>query len=320
MKIKAVGMISGGLDSILATKMMVEMGIEVFGFNTKTPFCLCSQHSGGCGDAAKICHDLGISFKMMSITEEFLEVLINPKYGYGSNMNPCIDCRVLLFKKAKEYMDEVGAQFMFTGEVVGQRPKSQFIPTLRQIDKAAGVAGLVLRPLSAQLLDPTIPEKEGWLDRDQLLSISGRSRKPQFKLAEELNVKDYPCSAGGCLLTDPNFAGHLKDLFDHGVYDLNSIQLIKAGRQFRFSPKTKITIGRHEKDNRIIANLAKEDDVLLEVIDYFGPLTIVRGDCEEEAILQAAQYTKRYSDIRDGVEIEVKAYKPDGSYTKIFKI
>jgi tRNA-uridine 2-sulfurtransferase len=202
MSIKAISLISGGLDSTLATKVVMDLGVDVLAANFVSPFCQCSRKDGCRHEARFVSEQLNIPLRIVNATDDFLEMLKKPKHGYGSNMNPCIDCRILMLKKSKELMDEVGASFLITGEVLGQRPMSQRRDAMRTIEKEAGVTGLVLRPLSAKLLEPTIPEEKGWVDREKLLDISGRSRKPQMKMAEDFNIKDYPCPAGGCLLTD----------------------------------------------------------------------------------------------------------------------
>ncbi len=205
-RIKAVSLISGGLDSGLATRLMLELGVELVALNFRSPFCLCNKR-GGCSFEAKNLSDrLGIGLKVVSVFDEFVEIVKNPPHGYGSNLNPCIDCRILMFKTAKKFMQEIGASFIVTGEVLGQRPMSQKSPTLRLIEKESGLEGLILRPLSAKLLPETIPEKNGWVNREKLLSISGRGRKEQISLVKEFEMGDYPCPSGGCLLTDPCFS------------------------------------------------------------------------------------------------------------------
>ncbi|MEW6170880.1 MAG: 7-cyano-7-deazaguanine synthase, partial [Candidatus Omnitrophota bacterium] len=242
---KAVALLSGGLDSTLATKLMQEQGIYLLALNFKTPFCLCDgKSSKGCINHAKaVADNLGIDFKIINVTDDFLKILKKPKHGFGSCMNPCIDCRILKFRKAKEIMQEIGASFIITGEVLGQRPMSQHKKSLNLIDKESDLEGFVLRPLSAKLLPETIPEKNKWVCRDKLLSYNGRTRKPQIALAKKFNIKDYPCPAGGCLLTDPGFARRLKDLLKYDKLDLNNIELLKVGRHFRLNSEAKLIVG-----------------------------------------------------------------------------
>ncbi len=205
---KAIGLLSGGLDSTLAVKIIIEQGIEVIALNFMSPFCACTAKSAGCkSEAMKVSKAFGIQIKPVFLGEEYLEMIKNPKHGYGRALNPCVDCRIMMFKKAGQFMKESGASFVFTGEVLGQRPMSQRKDTMRIIEKESGLEGLIVRPLCARLLPETIPEKEGIVDRNQLLRIQGRSRKEQIKMAENLQIQDYPCSAGGCLLTEKGFAG-----------------------------------------------------------------------------------------------------------------
>lgn len=320
MKVKAIGLTSGGLDSTLAAVLMKRViGANVICVYGEHPFTI-SKKSGEKRNLKKYFESLGLTYMAIDITNELLEIVKEPKHGYGANMNPCIDCHILLLKKAKEIMEEENAQVVFTGEVAGQRPMSQHKPTLKQVEKESGLTGYLLRPLSAKLLDPTIPEQEGLIDREKLLDISGRSRKRQIELAKEFNVTGYPPPAGGCLLTDPNFAKRLRDLFNNKVYDLNSIQLLKVGRHFWYSTTTKIVVGRDDRDNTIIANLANEDyDVLMEVSgDIPGPLTLVRGEIDAEVLKTAAQYTKRYSDAPEDKEVSVRVWNvKDGNETVI---
>lgn len=304
MKIKAISLISGGLDSTLATKVVLDQGIEVIAANFVSPFCRCDRGRSrvepkGCRHEAKfVSEELGISLKIVNVTEDFLEVLKSPKHGYGSHINPCIDCRILMFKKARVLMEETGAKFLITGEVLGQRPMSQRRDAMRQIEKEAGVSGLVLRPLSAKLLEPTIPEREGWVDREKLLNISGRSRKPQMKLAEDYNIKDYPCPAGGCLLTDPAFSRRIKDLIDHDELTLEDIQLLNHGRFFRLSDKAKLIVGKNQRENEELEASARADDhIFFPADDAAGASGLGRGDFSQLDMRNlAARITARYFD------------------------
>jgi tRNA U34 2-thiouridine synthase MnmA/TrmU len=202
---KAIALLSGGLDSTLAAKIVLDLGIELEALNFLTVFCTCTNKGETCLASQKAVSALGIPLKVLNVSEAYLPVVKNPKHGYGSNMNPCIDCRIFMLKKAKAYMEEIGASFIVTGEVLGERPMSQRRDSMRLIEKEAGLDGLILRPLSAKLLPASIPEKEDWVDREKLLKIQGRSRKPQIHLADHYGIRDYPCPAGGCLLTDPVF-------------------------------------------------------------------------------------------------------------------
>jgi tRNA U34 2-thiouridine synthase MnmA/TrmU len=296
MKIKAISLISGGLDSTLATKVILDQGIEVIAANFVSPFCRCN-HRAGCQNEAKfISGELGIPLRVMNVSKEFLEVLKSPKHGYGSHMNPCIDCRILMLKKAKELMKEVNAAFLITGEVLGQRPMSQRKDAMRTIEKDAGVLGLVLRPLSAKLLEPTIPEKEGWVDRSKLLDISGRGRKPQIQLASDFHIKDYPCPAGGCLLTDPAFSKRVKDLIGHNELTSEDVSLLNHGRHFRIEETAKLIVGRDEHDNQILEDKAL-GILLMPEEEVSGATALGRGDfSKQETIVLACRLVARYFD------------------------
>jgi tRNA U34 2-thiouridine synthase MnmA/TrmU len=290
---KAVALLSGGLDSTLAVRLILNQGIDVVAVNFTSPFCLCGK--GGCG-AVKVAQQLQIPFQIMNLGEAYLEIVRNPKHGYGKNMNPCIDCRIFMFKKALRYAKEIGASFLFTGEVLDERPMSQHRKALSIIEKEAGLEGRLLRPLSASLLPETESERKGWVDREKLLDLSGRSRKRQIKLAHEFGLNGYACPAGGCLLTYKDFAAKVRDLFLHeeriGMKDVN---LLKIGRHFRFG-KNKLIVGRNEAENAQLAKLKGGDDYLFEVSSCGSPLTLLQGPKTEEAIKTAAALTLRYSD------------------------
>jgi tRNA U34 2-thiouridine synthase MnmA/TrmU len=313
---KAIILLSGGLDSTLAAELMSREGLELLAVNFKTPFCLCDRHSSnlGCGsNARRVAEAIGIDLKVINAAKDFLEVLKKPAHGYGANMNPCIDCRILFFRKSKELMEEVGASFIITGEVLGQRPMSQFRRQMNIIEREAGLEGLVLRPLSAKLLAPTIPEKNGWISRERMLDIAGRSRKPQMALAKDLGINDYPCAAGGCLLTDPEFANRIRDLIKHDELDMQNIDLLKAGRYFRLSPSAKLIVGRNENENKMLTMLAKEGDYLFGPATINGPMAVGKGAFTADLQEVACRIVARYSD-RDG-EIDADiSYKrlPDG--------
>lgn len=304
---KAVALVSGGLDSTLAAKLIKMLGIEIVALNFKTPFCLCDKKTRqGCSHTAKtVTENLGIALKVMNIAEEFFKVLKNPKYGYGSNMNPCIDCRILKFKEAKVFMQEIGADFILTGEVLGQRPMSQHRKALSIIEKESGLEGLVLRPLSAKLLPETIPEKKGWVDRTKLLALSGRSRKMQLNLANTLNIKDYSCPAGGCLLTDPEFARRIRDLMLHDGLNLNNVELLKLGRHFRLSKNTRLVVGRNEKENARILELAKEPDVVFSPLKLAGPTALARGLLDNDLINLCSKVVCRYCDLNGSINADI---------------
>ncbi|MGE5280332.1 MAG: hypothetical protein ACM3L6_06290 [Deltaproteobacteria bacterium] len=325
MALKALSLISGGLDSTLATKVVMEQGVEVTAVNFVSPFCRCDHgargKNGGCRHEAKfVSEELGIPLKIVNVTQDFLDVIRSPKHGYGSNMNPCIDCRILMLKKAKELMREMGASFLITGEVLGQRPMSQHGNAMRTIEREAGVEGILLRPLSAKLLEPTVPEQNGWVDREKLLAISGRSRKPQMELAENYNVKDYPCPAGGCLLTDPHFSRRIRDLIDHDLLTLEDALLLNHGRHFRLSAGAKLVVGRDEHDNQRIEGCRKDGDVLFQPApEATGPSALGRGPdyAREDIRLLAARLTARYFDQKEG---SVTVLVTQGAQTRPFSV
>jgi len=299
---KAIILLSGGLDSTLAAELMSRECLELLAVNFKTPFCLCDRHSSnlGCGsNARRVAEAIGIDLKIINAAKDFLEVLQKPAHGYGANMNPCIDCRILFFRKSKELMEEVGASFIITGEVLGQRPMSQFRRQMNIIEKEADLDGLVLWPLSARLLAPTIPEKNGWISRERMLDIAGRSRKPQMALAKDLGINDYPCAAGGCLLTDPEFANRIRDLIKHDELDMQNIDLSKAGRYFRLSRSAKLIVGRNENENKMLSMLAKEGDYVFEPATINGPIAVGKGTFTADLQEVACRIVARYSD-RDG--------------------
>ncbi|MCX5714575.1 MAG: tRNA 4-thiouridine(8) synthase ThiI, partial [Candidatus Omnitrophica bacterium] len=258
----------------------------------------------------------------VNVAEEFLEIVKKPKHGYGSNMNPCIDCRILLFKKAKELMRQEGASFVITGEVLGQRPMSQMRRTMSLIEKEAQLTDLVLRPLSAKVLEPTLPEREGWVARDKLLAISGRGRKDQFALASALGVKDFPCPSGGCLLTDPEFSKRLRDLMQHNSgFTLNDISLLKLGRHFRLSEGVKLIVGRDEKENENILNLAHaQDHLFMAAPDLAGPAALGRGVFNEELITSSCRIVARYCDLNGNTSADIVYYKAEDKQNCLKKV
>lgn len=316
---KALALLSGGLDSTLAIRVIQEQGIDVIALNFVTVFCRCTSRGSCKLEAVKVSEKLGIPIKVINTTERFLELVKRPKYGYGKNMNPCIDCRINIFRIAGEYMREIGADFIITGEVLGQRPMSQRKEAMRIIDREANLIGLVLRPLCAKHMEPTIPEKSGLVDREKLLNIRGRSRKDQIQLADVFQIKDYPCSAGGCLLTDPEFAHRMRDLVNTCDANVNDVNLLKVGRHFRLDSGTKVIVGRNEDDNAKIDMFSREGDVLLNLVDIPGPLTLMRGEITNEKIQIAARLTARYvkSDFLSVVKVSVLEVGGNASSTII---
>jgi len=296
-KKKVVALLSGGLDSQLAVKMMQKQGFDVSAVAIKTPFCDfdCGR---GCGfEIRERADTLGVNLKTVYLGDEYIEMLKNPKHGFGSGMNPCIDCRAMMFDAAKKHMEEIGAEFIISGEVLGQRPMSQHGPALKTIEKESHLEGKILRPLSGALLPKTDPEKNGLIKREDLGMIRGRSRKAQLELAKEFAIEDPPNAGGGCLLTDPAFSLRAKDLFVHTeTPTINDIDMLKIGRHFRLNENTKLVVGRNNDENEMIKSLALSDDILLEAKDHVGPTSILRGKNLDEHLQFAAEVTLRYSD------------------------
>lgn len=314
MKRKALALLSGGLDSTLAVKVMLDQGIEVEALNFTSPFCTCTGKNAGCkSEAVRVAEEFNIPIKVMHKGLDYLEVVRKPVHGYGKGLNPCIDCRIFLLRKAREYMAASGADFIITGEVLGQRPMSQRRDTLRVIERESGLEGLLLRPLSAQHFPPTKPELEGWVDRNKLLAIQGRSRKEQMRIAEELDVRNYPCPAGGCLLTETAFAPKVRDVFDHcDSLNIRDFRLLKIGRHFRIGPKTKVIIGRDEVDNSLLENNVLQGEIQLRWLDGGSPLGMVTGFVDDALIASAARLLLRYTRAEPGQDCRIKAVK-DGN-------
>ena len=306
-KVKAIALLSGGLDSILAVRLILEQGIKVTAIKFMTYFGCDAGESGSCGhDVSGLSKEMGFELKLCHLGQDYINMVRKPKHGWGKNMNPCIDCRGMMLSWAKEYMATAKHNFIITGEVLGQRPMSQQRGNFAMIDKEVGLAGYILRPLSAKLLKPTIPEVEGLVDREKLLDISGRSRKRQYELAAKYGIKDFGQPAGGCLLTDPAYSVRLRDLFKYVPNtSVSDIELLKVGRHFRPNEKCKIIVGRNEQENITIDVLAENGDALLSLKDYMGPTAIIKGDFCEEEVRIAAALTVRYGDV-EGENAEVK--------------
>ncbi|MHA2001271.1 MAG: hypothetical protein ACTSVU_04180 [Promethearchaeota archaeon] len=291
-KIDAVALVSGGLDSAIATKLVLEQGLKVVAMNFHSPFCTCS--SQGCS-AVGFSQKLDIPIKSINKGDDYLRLVKNPKFGYGKNINPCIDCRIHILKKAKTYMEEIGAKFIITGEVLGQRPKSQMFHALQVIEKEAGLEGRILRPLSAKLLKPTIMEQEGIINREKLLGIQGRRRNIQVELGKNYNLIEQYCASGGCRLTDKNFANRLRDYFKFNEDPkMSEMKYLRIGRHFRYD-NTKIIVGKDQTENLQLSRWAKENDVVLTIKDIMGPTVLIQSpECIKELEF-AAQLAYRYA-------------------------
>ena len=287
---RAIGLISGGLDSALAVFLMREQGIEVIALRFSSPFW------GRDDQARRLARELGVDYREIAVDESYLAMVQNPRYGYGENMNPCIDCKIWMLRRARDFMEEWRASFVFTGEVLGQRPKSQMKNTLRLIEKQSGLEGFLLRPLSAKLLPETVPEREGWVRRESLLDISGRGRKRQLQLAEAWGVRFFSPPAGGCLLTEPNFSKRLWDFLRSGQnLDFREVKLLKIGRHFRLSVAFKLVVGRDEKENEELRKLfARDGGVLFSPERGKGSLALGRGQESPEILREAASLVAYY--------------------------
>ena len=295
----AIALISGGLDSQLAAKLVLEQGVEVTGIHFVSIFNVAPK-PGEKSSAERAAETLGIPLLSEDITARQLAILSDPPHGFGSAANPCIDCHMAMLKAAAARMGETGADFIVSGEVVGQRPMSQRRPVLEMIDQETGLAGLILRPLSAKILPETKPESAGLVDREKLEGIEGRSRIRQMELARNLGIRGYPSPAGGCLLTDRGFGARVHDLLAHGELDLNNARLLKLGRHYRLGVRTKAVVGREEPENYAIEELAREGDLLIDLAEMTGPMCLLRGDEKtEEFIRTAASLAARVSRARE---------------------
>ncbi|TYT74910.1 tRNA 4-thiouridine(8) synthase ThiI [Desulfobotulus mexicanus] len=297
-KVKALGLSSGGLDSILAALILRKQGIDVSWVSFETPFF-------DAANAIRASRQYDIPLYVRDITEQYLPMLKDPDGGYGRTMNPCKDCHALMFREAGRIMSEEGFDFLFSGEVSGQRPMSQTRSALRYVEKRSGYEGVILRPLSALNLPETSVEKQGLVDRKRLLAIQGRGRKPQLALAKEFGVKDFPAPAGGCLLTDQLFCRRLKDLLEHeaeaGGLDCH---LLKGGRHFRLSPETKLVVGRTGKDNDFLQGFFDPDRFYrIRTVNFPGPLGFLCGPADIKMRLLAAGIVAGYTKAGDAVPV-----------------
>lgn len=310
---KAIALYSGGLDSTLAILVMMRQGVEVTAITFLNHFgCDISDRSSCSKDPFAASVKFGFQVKLSHLSDKFLNIVKNPKYGHGKNMNPCMDCRMLMLKEAKVLMNLLKADFIITGEVLGQRPMSQRRDCFPRIDREADVKGLVVRPLSGRLLPVTIPEENGIIHREWLYDFSGRSRKPQMALAEAFGLTEYPAPAGGCLLTDPTYSYKLEDLLNHNpAPSYKDINFLRVGRHFRCAPDCKIIVGRNIDENNIIRSLIDSDDYILKVEGIGSPTTVIIGNAAEEAVGIAASLCARYSDAKRFPEVTVAVKKND---------
>ena len=288
--IRALGLLSGGLDSALAAKLLLEQGIQVIGLHLESPTA-CRT------DARAVARELGIELVVRPKGEEYLRLLRHPRFGYGRNMNPCIDCRLFMFRLGRPYLEEFGAGFLFTGEVLGQRPMSQTREAMRLIDRQSGMEGWILRPLSARLLPETEPERRGWVDRERLLAITGRTRTEQLALARNWGLTSFQSPGGGCLLTDPLYARKLRVLFERVPEEtttLRDIELLRIGRHFYQDRGDRIVLGRNAEENRRLRDFKGHGRWLVEPLEFSGPTALVCGPEEEESVDRAIELILRH--------------------------
>lgn len=306
-KPKAIALLSGGLDSTLAAALTQRLGFGVVGVNFSTGFC---TGKGRCDTVLATGQLLGIPVRLLDVAEEYLEVVRHPKFGYGSGMNPCLDCRIFMLRKARELMEEAGAEFVVTGEVLGQRPMSQHYRALQLVAEESGLGDRLVRPLSGRLLPATYPEKRGWVKREDWLDIQGRSRKRQLALARQWGIEEFSQPAGGCcILLEKAYSARLKDAFAHRGPDAMTVEdfaLLRHGRHFRLSPKVKLIVGRDETENAVLAGFSR-GRIRLEFPDVPGPTALVEGEATEEELLLAARIAARYADVEPGEEVRILA-------------
>lgn len=309
-KVKALGLCSGGLDSIMAALVLRDQNIDVQWVTFETPFFTAEK-------ARRTASKNKIPLIVKDITDRYMPMLKNPNCGYGQCMNPCLDCHALMFRIAGEMMAETGSDFLFSGEVVGQRPMSQTKSGMRYVEKHSGYDGYILRPLSAKRLPETWMEKAGLVNRELLYGFSGRSRKPQIALAEVFGVTDYPAPAGGCLLTDKGYSQRLKDLFDHQAeWTRADLEVLKYGRHLRVNEAAKLIVGRNKADNeQILSCYRQASDVLIQMAVHPGPVGLIPHGASEETVQWAASVCAGYSKAPTGKSVEVAIHRPDGIET-----
>ena len=289
--------------------MMLEQGVEIVAVNFSAKLCMCGAKKTGESQAQIAAKMLKIPLEIIDITDDFIEIVKNPEYGHGANINPCIDCKIYMLKHAKEMMEKFNASFLVTGEVLGERPMSQRKDALNLIEKRAGVRGILLRPLTAKNLNPTNPEIEGVVDREKLLDIKGRGRKPQMALAQKFGIAEYPNPAGGCLLTDPGFAKRVKDAIAHGEFNTENLAMLSVGRHFRLSDNARLVVGRDAGENDILLSLVKNDDAVFKLSDRQGPISVLRGLINNDLINTAAQIAAYHTKSRHEESVKVDYWK-----------
>jgi len=281
-------------SSLLAVKTMLDLQIEMHAITYITPFYMPSRRH--IKDIQEAAGKYGISLKFKTFGREYIELIKHPRFGYGKNMNACVDCRILMLKEANRYLEEIGGQFIITGEVLGERPMTQNKKALMLIERESDLSGKIIRPLSAKVLKVTIPEENGLVDREKLFGFQGRSRKAQIELAGSFGIQNYPTPAGGCLLTDLMFSRKLRDAFKHNECSLRQITILRYGRHFRLKGGAKVTVGRNEKENGIILSLSTAEDICMEVETFVGPIALLQDSRSKDDVRIAASICLRYSD------------------------
>lgn len=322
---KAVALISGGLDSLLAAKLMLDQGIHVEGINFYTGFCVEGHtHAIRSKDRNKVkrnnalwsAEQLGIKLHIIDVIEEYKDIVINPKYGYGTNLNPCLDCKIFMVDRAKRWIEENGFDFIITGEVAGQRPKSQLKKYMPIVQKDSGINDRLLRPLCAKLFPETLPEREGWVDREQLLDLSGRGRSRQIELAKKFGFEDFAQPAGGCcFLTDKNYSSKLEDLWSYRGekrYELDDIMLLKIGRHLRPKPEYKMIIAREEGENHYLEGYKKRF-MTARILSHTGPLILIDGSVVKDDYNLIAKISARFSQGRHDDKVTVQIQNTNGA-------
>jgi tRNA-specific 2-thiouridylase len=319
---KALALISGGLDSLLAARVIQNQGVRVEGVNFYTGFCV-EGHTQAIrrqdrtrpkrNNALWVAEQLSMPLHLLDIVEDYKAVVLNPPHGYGANLNPCLDCKVFMVRRAWEWGRERGFDFLITGEVVGQRPMSQRKDTLPVVARDSGAGERLLRPLCARNLPPTLPEREGWVDRSRLYGFNGRSRRPQMALAAELGLTDYAQPAGGCcFLTDARYSARLADLWrarGERRYELDDIILLKVGRHLRPAPHYKLIVAREEGEGNFLQGYRRQF-IALETLSHPGPLALVDGTPGAEDLQLAARLVARFSQGREAAEVELELTVP----------
>ena len=322
---KAVALISGGLDSMLAARIMLEQGIHVEGLNFFTGFCV-EGHTHAIrnkdrkkqkrNNALWTAEQIGIKLHIIDVIEPYKQVVLNPKHGYGANLNPCLDCKGFMVGRAKDWMEANDFDFIITGEVLGQRPKSQRRFTFPIVARESGAFDQLLRPLSAKLLPPTLPERAGWVDREKLLDYSGRGRRRQIELAAKFGITEYSQPAGGCcFLTDESYSRKLQDFWDHRnnrSYELDDIMLLKVGRHLRPTDDWKLIIARDSGETNYLSGY-RSQFAHISITSHSGPLTLIDGDIPDEDVELAARLVARFGSSRNAEQVDVCLTRTDGS-------